>query len=273
MSCFRFSLAFVALVGAALMAAPASAQVVDVTVTIENLAPTNSVSFSPLRVGFHSGLFDAFDINEAATAPIISVAEGGSGADWFPAFEAADPDAVLGSVVNGGPAIPAGNAGVGNSFSSTATNTFRVDTSQNRFFTFANMVIPSNDLFLGNDNAIELFDASGNLLLTSISQFGSSIWDANSEEAIVANGAFVVGSDNGARVDEMGTIEFAFDELAVFDGAATPAGFNFTDGLFSTGDELYRVSFSATAVPEPTSLALLSLCAVGFCGLHNRRRA
>jgi hypothetical protein len=80
-----------------LLAAPAHAKLVDITVTVRNLAPTNSVSFAPLRFGFHNGSFDAFNNGQTATAPIISVAEGGSGADWFPAFAAAEPLAVLGS--------------------------------------------------------------------------------------------------------------------------------------------------------------------------------
>jgi hypothetical protein len=78
--------------------AGAHAAQVLVTVNVENLAPANSVTFAPLHVGFHGGTFDSFDLGEAATAGIISVAEGGSGAAWFPAFMAADPGGVLGSV-------------------------------------------------------------------------------------------------------------------------------------------------------------------------------
>ncbi len=260
-----------ALLGLALLAPNASARVADVTVTIENLAPTDSVSFAPFRLGFHSDVFDAFDEGGTPTAPIISIAEGGSGSDWFPAFESADPTAVTGSVANGGPAVPAGNAGVGNAFSSTASNTFRVDTDVNRFFTFATMVVPSNDLFIGNDEAIELFDASGNLLVNTISQTGASIWNAGSEQAIAANGAFNVAGNNGDRVDENGVVEFSFSELSVFDGVTTPAAYDFDSSLVVAGGEIYRISFSAVTVPEPSSLAMLSLCGVGL-GVVRRRR-
>jgi hypothetical protein len=63
------------------------------------------------------------------------------------------------------------------------------------------MVIPSNDLCLGNDSptAFQLFDASGNLLLNTISQNAGQIWDAGSETADPANAAFVVGGVNGKR--------------------------------------------------------------------------
>ena len=122
----------------------AHAAVVNVTVTFQNLAPTNSVSFAPLRVGFNNGTFDSFNIGTTATAPIVSIAEGGSGGAWFPAFAAADPTAVLGTV--GGALVPVANAGGG--FASSASQTFTIDTNVNRFFTFAAMVIPSNDRLL-----------------------------------------------------------------------------------------------------------------------------
>lgn len=84
---------------AACVSMPALAAPVRVVVSVENLAPLSSVSFAPLRFGFNNGTFDAFNLDEAATAPIISVAEGGSSADWFPAFAAADPTVVLGSIM------------------------------------------------------------------------------------------------------------------------------------------------------------------------------
>ena len=258
-----------ALFGMAFISAPTQAALLDVTVMVENLAPTNSIAFAPLRVGFHNGTFDAFDNGAAATAPIISIAEGGTGADWFPAFAAADPTAVLGTVANGGPAVPAGNAGVGNTFSSTASNTFRVDTSVNPFFTFANMVVPSNDLFLGNDNAIQLFDASGNLLVNQINQTGASIWDAGSEVADPANAAFLVGGVNANRTPENDVVSFDFSELSAFNGLATPAGYNFDSTLITNGTDIFRITFTTAAVPEPASVVLLSL---GLAAFAWRRR-
>lgn len=256
----------------AMLTAPAFGQLRDVTVTVENLSAENGISFAPLRVGFHSGLFDAFDIGDMVGPgdPIVSIAEGGSGSDWFPAFQAADPNAVLGTVVNGGPAVPVANAGVGNMFSSSASNTFRVDTSVNRFFTFANMVVPSNDLFLGNDEALELFDLAGDQILSSpITLTGDDIWNAGSEQAIVANGAFVVGSDNSQRVDENGSIEFSFSELAVYDGAETAAGYFFDSSTVTGAGQIYRITISSRAVPEPGSLAIMGL---GSAMLVMRRR-
>lgn len=232
----------------------AHAQPVDVRVTIQNLSPANSISFAPLRVGFHSGLFDSFNNGESASAAITSIAEGGSGNAWFPAFGAADSGATLGSV--GGALLPG----------ATAMNTFTVDPSVNRFFSFGSMVIPSNDHFIGNDNPIMLFNAAGDLNISSISQFGRSIWDNGSELEDPANAAFLVGGVNDQRTPQNGVVNFNFDRLDAFNGLTTAAGYTF-DRQIGAADEVYRISFEI--VPAPSSLALLGLGAAA--GVRRRR--
>ncbi|MGB7405877.1 MAG: spondin domain-containing protein [Pacificimonas sp.] len=246
-------------------AAGADARPVDLTVTIENLSPTDSISFAPLRFGFGNGSFDAFDIGTEANAAITSIAEGGTGTDWLPAFAAADPDAIIAS--SSGPLLPGAAQEVG---------TFRVDTEENRFFTFANMVIPSNDLFLGNDNpmAFNLFDVNGNLQIFDITQTASQIWNNGSEVADPANAAFVQGGNNAARTLENGLIEFAFDELLAFNGVTTAAGYVFQTQIGSS-DEIFRISFKAVDVPEPAALAPfatgLALLGIGAFARRLRR--
>jgi hypothetical protein len=241
-------------------AAGASAQPVQIRVSVQNLAPSNSISFAPLRVGFSSGTFDAFNNGQTATAPIISIAEGGSGSDWFPAFTGAEPNATLGTVVGmpAGPLLPG----------ATATSIFTVDPSINRFFTFASMVVPSNDHFIGNDSPTEynLFDSAGNLTLTTISQFGSDIWDAGSETDDPANAAFLMGGVNAQRVAQNGVVNFNFSRLDTFNGLTTAAGYTF-QRQFSASDEVYRISFEV--VPAPGAMALLGC--MGLVGVRRRR--
>ena len=249
-----------------LLGGTASAQAAAVTVRVSftNIAPANGIAFAPLHVGFGSGLFDAFNAGSAATGPIVSVAEGGSGSAWQPAFMAAEPLATRGTVGAGGPVL----AGV------TRTLDFIVDTTVNRFFTFAAMVIPSNDHFIGNDDPTEyqLFDMAGNLLLNQILQTAGDIWDAGSEATDPAAAAFV--GSNDLRTAQNGVVSFDFAQLSANNGLTTGAGYVFNNNLAADTD-IARISFEVlNKVPEPTSAALV-LLALGMSGVAgaSRRKA
>jgi hypothetical protein len=248
--------------GAAFMTLCAAAQAgsVDVTVSIMNLAPAHSVVVAPLNLGFHSGSFDAFDLGTAAGPEIQRVAELGSGALWLPAFAAADPTATVGTV-GASPTLPGG----------TASGTFSVDTAANPFFSFAAMVVPSNDFFLGNDSptAFRLFDAAGQLLISSITVHARDLWDAGTEVWDPAAAAFV--GNAALRADQHSVVARNFAEFAAFNGLPTAAGYTFESGL-SAGSDVYRISFEVAAVPEPRTYALMGagLLAVGWVARRRR---
>lgn len=241
------------------MTAGAHAAQVQVHVRVDNLAPSNSISFAPLHLGFHNGTFDAFNLGQVATAPIISVAEGGSGSAWLPAFEAIDPTATVGTI---GMLLQPGMS---------RSASFIVDPAANRYFTFASMVVPSNDFFIGNDSPTrhELFDGAGNLIVSSIPQLARQIWDAGSEVFDPTAAAFV--GNNDLRANQNSVVAFNFAELAAFNGLSTGAGYAFDSQLAAT-TEVYRISFEVTPVPEPESYAMMlaGLAAVGW--IARRRR-
>ncbi|MEP6834529.1 MAG: spondin domain-containing protein, partial [Gemmatimonas sp.] len=81
-----------------ILTSAADAQQRLVTVTVNNLAPTNSISFAPTHLGFHNGTFDAFNNGTTAGPGIVSIAEGGLGDVWQSNFAAADPTATRGTI-------------------------------------------------------------------------------------------------------------------------------------------------------------------------------
>jgi PEP-CTERM motif len=256
---FTFGIGVVA--AACLSSVSAEAQQRMVTITINNLAPTNSISFAPLHFGFHNGTFDAFNKGAAPGAGIVSVAEGGAGGQWQADFAAADPTANRGTI---GMALTPGQS---------RSMSFMVNAGLNPYFTFASMVIPSNDFFIGNDNpqAFRLFDAGGNLLINSIGQSARQIWDAGSEEFSVAGAAFLVNGVNAVRTPQNGVVSFNFDELAKFNGEPTAAGYDF-DSQLTADQSIYRIDFEAsTVVPEPATVVLMS-AGLFVLGVAARRR-
>lgn len=252
----RTALACAAMLGAA---AGATAAPLKLTVTAQNLAPANSVTVAPLHVGLHGGVFDAFNLGQVAGAAIVSVAEGGSGSAWFPAFAAADPGAVLGTVLPA-PLLPG----------ASASASFIVDTAVNPFFSFAAMLVPSNDFFIGNDSptAYQLFDGAGALQIASISVLARDIWDAGSEVFDPAAAAFV--GDNDLRTPQNSVVALNFAELAAFNGLTTAAGYVFNSQL-AADTEVYRISFAVSAVPEPTGVALMLSGLLGIGWVARRR--
>jgi hypothetical protein len=250
-----------ALLAAASMGAVSVAQagVVRLTVQVENLAPADGIAFAPLHFGVHQGVFDAFDRGGTAGAAIVSVAEGGAGGAWQSAFALSEPQAVRGTV--GGLLLSGASASL----------SVLVDPLLNPFFTFAAMVVPSNDFFIGNDSPLRyrIFDAAGALALDTIDQTASDIWDAGSELFDPAAAAFV--GDNGLRRDQNGVVEFNFAELSGFDGLTTGAGYVFRSGL-SADTAIYRIRLSAMAVPEPATWALV-LGGLLVAGAAGRPRA
>ena len=246
---------------AATLAAGAQAADVQLRVTVENLAPMNSVTYSPLSVGFGNGTYDGFDAGTLAGPAIQNIAEFGSPSDWFPAFMAADPTATLGQVLPNppGPLLPG----------QSAMTDFTVDTTDNRYFSFGAMVVPSNDYFIGNDApmAYELFDSMGQLNISTISLYGSNVWDAGTEVDGTFGAAFLMGSSAMDHTPDDELIANDYMDLDMFNGLTTAAGYTF-DRQFGANDEIYRISFEI--VPEPSALGLLALG--GVFAVRRRRR-
>lgn len=178
---------------------------VDVTLTIVNDSPANGTYFTPVWLGVHDGTFDLFDSGSAISPELERLAEDGNTAPLSAAFLASD-GAGLDTTVLSGQGIPPFAPG------ESATITLRLDANnpKHRYLSFASMIIPSNDAFIGNGSptAYPLFDASGNFIGSSILRLGSQVYDAGSEvnDELPANTAFFGQTAPDTGVTEDGVV-------------------------------------------------------------------
>jgi len=240
----------------------------QITVTVENLTGVGGLYFTPVWVGFHDGGFDSFDVGANASASIESIAEGGDVSGIRSDFSAA------GAGVDGVILAPEGFAGApvfdpGDLVSVS----FDVDPLSHRYFSFVSMVIPSNDAFIGNDNAMayRIFDATGVFVgPVDILVSGAQVWDAGTEVNDGLGAAF--STLGGSSTDEMMAIGL-HGGLGPLLGSATPAGtvIDPVVGDFTQpGYPLARITINA--VPLPPTLAILALGVVLLTRARARSR-
>ncbi|HRX87100.1 MAG TPA: spondin domain-containing protein [Phycisphaerae bacterium] len=251
-----------------LAAAPLAVAAPNVMVRITNNQPTGGFTFSPLWVAFHDGTFDSFDSGSAASPGIENVAELANATMLSSEFSGSGASGVQTVIASPGGPPPFTPGEMGSGMVDV------MDATTNRYFSFASMLVPSNDFFLGNDDptAYEIFDAGGNFLgPITIQVFSNDAWDAGTEVNDINNGAaFIDGSDATLGATEGGVIEPLFSVagnttyLASIVGQQTPIG-TLTDGL-AQGELVATIQI----VPEPTTLAFLGVA--GLAVVRRRRR-
>lgn len=247
------------LLALALMAGAAQAATLAVTVT--NNQTSDGLYLTPVFSVFHDGSFSAFTPGAAASASLESLAETGS---------TAGVTADAGGFSNTTITAPGGFAGApvldpGESVTVKIT----VDALSERFFSFLSMIIPSNDTFIGNDNATayEVFDAGGNFTnIGPIVVTDDEAWDAGTEVDDGLGAAF--STDGGVATDQNGVVA-ALADLSFLDGINTPVpGAVSTDPLGSAT----LATITIAPVPLPAG-GLLLIGAFGALGVAKRRSA
>lgn len=159
---------------------PPPPDLVEVTVTVENLSPENGTALTPLWAGFHDGNFDTYDRGRPASAGLESLAEDGDTSLISEEFVNSGAGFVDGTITGDEGATP-GIIDVGE----TTTLTFTVDRSlaSSRYFNYASMILPSNDAFIANGDPLahEIFDEDGNFLGADFVVAGGQVLDAGTE--------------------------------------------------------------------------------------------
>ncbi len=192
----------------------------NISISFENVALDGGFSLTPLWVGLHDGSFDLFDDNSAASAGVELLAEDGDASTLETEFAAAGRIQMSGiGNADGFPGAPVVEPG------ETATAVLNVtDSTLQRFLSFASMVIPSNDAFVGNEDpdAYRIFNNDGSFAgPVTIEIYGADIWDAGTEVNDTMGAPFsTIGGD---ATDENGTIQTHVG-LSNFEGTDTPAG-------------------------------------------------
>ncbi|MDF1837994.1 MAG: spondin domain-containing protein [Planctomycetota bacterium] len=244
-----------------------AAQETRVNVVIENLAPSNGTFQTPFWVGFHDGGFDSYDGGAMANSlpiqgslAIESLAEDGNTGPISADFTTLNAGRLQSTMPGpNGPIAPGDKA----------TGTFLLDSNNpmDRYFSYASMVLPSNDAFIANGDpmAHSMFDSMGNFMGADFFVSGpQGVNDAGTEEndELPMNTAFFGQAAPNTGVTTM---------LPV----STHPGFNapgsngilddprFRDGQFNiSGYPFVRVGFRAA--PAVTEFGLFQSRIAGF---------
>lgn len=266
-STFRRSfVSFMALgCGILMITSAAIAATLEVTVTIENLAPAHGNYLTPFWVGFHDGTFDIYDQGIPASSALERLAEDGNTVPIASAFATSGAGLVDGTILGpGGPIAPG----------DIATMKFTLDPNlpTSRYFSYAAMVIPSNDAFVANGNsaAFQVFSNTGDFLGADFFITGAQVLDAGTEmnDEIPANTAFFGQAAPNTGVDENGVVQIhpGFNPIG--------SGGILDDPMFENADfkrEGYPVA-QIRVTPVPGAVWLFGSGLISLVGLRRKFR-
>ncbi len=243
------------------------AQETRVHVLLENLAPSNGTFQTPVWVGFHDGAFDLYDPGTLASSlpiagsqAIESIAEDGNAGPLSADFATLGFGQTQGMLFGpGGPIAPG----------ESASETFLLDAGapSDRYFSYASMVIPSNDAFIANGNPVAhpVFDDLGNFIAEPFFVSGpGGVRDAGTEanDELPANTAFFGQmAPNTGVTTSMPIVQHPGFNPAGLGGILDDP--RFRNGQFAhPGYPFVRVSFQAS--PAVTDFQLFQARIAGF---------
>ncbi len=256
------------LMAATTMLVAGAANAATLSVSITNEQPADGVFLTPLASIFHDGNFDLFNAGETASQVVEGLAEEGAAGPVVAAAQAAGHQ---GGVVfgTGGFGSAPGQPPLIDPME-TASALFNVDfgATDDLYFSFMSMILPTNDAFIGNDNptAYQIVD-SGIFQGTSISVYTNDAWDAGTEENNFQGLPF---SPNGGDATDTNGVIARLGNLLFVDGQTRGAEFG-PVGPAGLGDATLIATIEVAAVPLPAGLPLM-LAGLGAFGIAKRRK-
>jgi len=163
---------------------------------------------SQLWFGFHDGNFRTYELGVPASSALERLAEDGNTGPLTIEFNRSGSGIVQGTVAGSDDVF--NNIFPGSSFSLKVA--IDINSQDSRYFSFAAMIIPSNDAFIANEDptAHQVVDDDGNFVGADIVVMGSEVRDAgtevNDEAPLHAAGAGPIFIFN-AGVVENGSVE------------------------------------------------------------------
>jgi hypothetical protein len=244
-----------------------------VTVRVESLQPDGGLFFTPLWVAFQDGGFDIYDSGSPASAALEAIAEDGDIAPLSTAFMGSSSGSggggsgIDGVIAGMSVAPPPFNPG------ESAVMNFDVpDPATNRYFSYAAMLVPSNDAFFANGNPLAhaVFDMAGNFAgPIVIDIFGSNILDAGTESNTEMEAAFINQTGPNMGTPEGGVVHAHPGFIGSATGpAGTPIILGGTTAAGTTVDPAlgdFTLNQGAvpiariTVTPEPSSVVLAAI--------------
>jgi hypothetical protein len=262
----RFVLGLSAFVVATSIGSPSRGGEIQITVTNDQTA--GGFALAPVWFGVQNGSFNVFSQGSTASSQLATLAQFGNTAPLAALFAGNGPETTLSS----GGSIAQFQPGQSNTTTLNVSNP-----SVDQFLSFAGMVVPSNDFFMGNASPLQIFNSSGSFVgPQTIQVFGSDVWDSDTEQQSITTAlTFIQGQTPGSGTQITGgsitpllTEAGAAGFLQSTIGLTTIAGYNITHA-FGANDLIATIEISS--VPEPTSVVMLGIGAATV--LVSRRRS
>ena len=194
------------------------------TVTIKNTAPKKGTCQTPVWVGIHDGTFDLYDGGEPLISFMEPLVEDGNNAPITEAFSRF-PGGLFDTTVGMGPICSGDKV--------TLDFNILVEPGKTYYFSYASMIIPSNDAFVANASptATKIFDKNGVFKPVMIDVFGDEALDGGTEinDEIPENTAFF-----GQTVPNTGVTEH--DDVTGHPGFNVKPKSILADPMFSNAD-------------------------------------